>query len=112
MRVFVTYRKQDDSVGKVDAIYSNPEDFDLSFVDGFHVDEIPEATAVAGTYSVLMVKLPLQELYYDYIAIQPTNNLEQLSSENTLLKAQVRAQSERFDFIEDVISELAAQLYK
>ncbi|WP_313637818.1 hypothetical protein [Paenibacillus sp.] len=110
--MFVTYRKQNDSVGKVDAIYSNPEDFDLSNVDGFDIEEIPEAQAVAGTYSVLMVKLPSNELYYDYIAIQPTNSLEQLINENTLLKAQVKAQSEHSDFIDNVISELATQLYK
>lgn len=110
--MFVTYQKQSDSVGKVDALYSNPDDFDLSVTDGFHVDEIPEANTVPGTYSVLMVKLPSNELYYDYIAIKPSNSLEQLINENTLLKAQVKAQSERSDFIEDVISELATQLYK
>lgn len=38
--------------------------------------------------------------------------MEILQRENTLLKAQLNAQSERSDFIEDVISELATQLYK
>ncbi|WP_246553573.1 XkdW family protein [Paenibacillus tritici] len=39
-------------------------------------------------------------------------DVEQLQRENALLKAQLAAQSERSDFIEDVISELATQLYK
>ncbi|KTD85032.1 hypothetical protein [Paenibacillus etheri] len=110
--MFVTYCKQNDKIGRVDMIYSNPDDFDLSGTDGFDVDEIPEANTVPGTYSVLMVKLPSNELYYDYIAIQTSNSLEQLINENTLLKSQVKAHSERSDFIEDVISELATQLYK
>lgn len=38
--------------------------------------------------------------------------MEILQRENSLLKAQLNAQSERSDFIEDVISELATQLYK
>lgn len=40
------------------------------------------------------------------------SDVEQLQRENALLKAQLAAQSERSDFIEDVISEMASQLYK
>lgn len=39
-------------------------------------------------------------------------DVEQLQKENALLKAQLSAQTERSDFIEDVISEMASQLYK
>ncbi|AIQ70354.1 hypothetical protein [Paenibacillus graminis] len=42
----------------------------------------------------------------------PPSELEVLRKENALLKAQLSAQSERSDFIEDVISEMASQLYK
>ncbi|MNO65887.1 hypothetical protein D3C76_566620 [compost metagenome] len=45
--------------------------------------------------------------------IEPlSSQVAAMKSENTLLKAQLNAQSERSDFIEDVISELATQLYK
>ncbi len=36
---------------------------------------------------------------------------EQLKQDNILLKAQISAQSERADFIDDVIAEMAMQLY-
>lgn len=36
---------------------------------------------------------------------------EQLSTENKLLKAQVQAQTDRSDFIEDCIAEMAMQVY-
>lgn len=37
--------------------------------------------------------------------------IEELQSENKLLKAQVQAQTERNDFMEDCIAEMAAQVY-
>lgn len=37
--------------------------------------------------------------------------IEALESENALLKAQLRAQTERSDFIEDCIAEMATQAY-
>lgn len=39
------------------------------------------------------------------------SELEQLQSENKLLKAQLQAQSDRSDFIEDCIAEMATQVY-
>lgn len=51
---------------------------------------------------------PQKPQYIEPLSIQ----VAAMKSENTLLKAQVKAQSERSDFIEDVISELATQLYK
>ena len=38
-------------------------------------------------------------------------NMEQLKKENNLLKAQIQAQTERSDFVEDCIAEMATQIY-
>lgn len=39
------------------------------------------------------------------------NSIEQLQQENKLLKAQLKAQTERSDFIEDCIAEMAGVVY-
>lgn len=39
------------------------------------------------------------------------NALDRLAAENKLLKAQVQAQTERSDFLEDCLAEMAAQVY-
>lgn len=36
---------------------------------------------------------------------------QELKKENTLLKAQIKAQSDRADFVEDCIAEMATQVY-
>lgn len=41
-----------------------------------------------------------------------TEEIEELRQENTLLKAQNTALSERADFIEDVVAEMAMQVYQ
>lgn len=40
-----------------------------------------------------------------------SEHIEALESENALLKAQLQAQTERSDFIEDCIAEMAMQVY-
>lgn len=42
---------------------------------------------------------------------KPPKTLEELERENKLLKAQLQAQSDRADFIEDCIAEMAMQVY-
>lgn len=42
---------------------------------------------------------------------EPRVTLEGLQKENKLLKAQLKAQTERSDFIEDCIAEMATQVY-
>jgi hypothetical protein len=42
---------------------------------------------------------------------EPTVTLESLQEENKLLKAQVQAQSDRSDFLEDCIAEMALEIY-
>ncbi|CAI6073884.1 hypothetical protein PAECIP112173_02304 [Paenibacillus sp. JJ-100] len=46
-----------------------------------------------------------------YVSV-PQEEFESLKQESTLLKAQSSALSERADFVEDVIAEMATQLYK
>lgn len=41
----------------------------------------------------------------------PLSPLEQLQQENKLLKAQLKAQTDRSDFIEDCIAEMAGVVY-
>lgn len=41
-----------------------------------------------------------------------SEQVQQLQQENTILKAQNNALSERADFIEDVVAEMAAQVYQ
>lgn len=41
----------------------------------------------------------------------PQVTVQELQQENKLLKAQVQAQTERSDFLEDCIAEMAAQVY-
>ncbi|VDG96792.1 Uncharacterised protein [Lysinibacillus sphaericus] len=43
---------------------------------------------------------------------QEPTEIEKLQQENTLLKAQNQALTERADFIEDVVAEMAAQVYQ
>lgn len=54
-----------------------------------------------------------EEMDADYVlpAPPPKTNAE-LESENTLLKAQVKALSDRGEFLEDVIAEMAMQVYQ
>lgn len=57
--------------------------------------------------------------YYDAITkefsespfVDPSPTLEDVVSENKLLKAQLQAQSDRSDFIEDCIAEMAMAVY-
>ncbi|MEK5490711.1 XkdW family protein [Paenibacillus sp. FSL R7-0297] len=53
------------------------------------------------------------EAYQEYVATKPPEltEMEQLQQENLLLKAQNNALSERADFIEDIIAEMAMQVY-
>lgn len=41
----------------------------------------------------------------------PATQIQTLKAENTLLKAQLQVQTERSDFIEDCIAEMAMQVY-
>lgn len=48
---------------------------------------------------------------YSLSATPEYEELKNLQQENKLLKAQLQAQTERSDFIEDCIAEMATQVY-
>lgn len=48
---------------------------------------------------------------YSLLATPKDEELKNLQQENKLLKAQIKAQTERSDFIEDCIAEMATQVY-
>lgn len=97
-------------------------------VSGGVVKEIiPDyATPVADYYGEAFARLCVEapdevrpNWYYDSGSntfskspfIQPKPTAEDLAAENKLLKAQVQAQTERSDFLEDCIAEMAVQVY-
>mgnify|MGYP006927015254 CR=1 FL=1 len=48
---------------------------------------------------------------YSLLATPKDEELKNLQQENKILKAQIKAQTERSDFIEDCIAEMATQVY-
>lgn len=48
---------------------------------------------------------------YSLLATPKDKELKNLQQENKILKAQIKAQTERSDFIEDCIAEMATQVY-
>lgn len=52
----------------------------------------------------------MEERLLEQIALLEQQNSD-LTSENTLLKAQIQAQSDRSDFVEDCIAEMATVVY-
>ena len=53
-----------------------------------------------------------EEMDADYVPPQPVKTVDELAAENELLRAQVRALSDRGEFIEDCIAEMAMQVYQ
>ena len=53
-----------------------------------------------------------QEMDADYVPPQPVKTVDELAAENELLRAQVQALSDRGEFIEDCIAEMAMQVYQ
>lgn len=54
---------------------------------------------------------PIAETFSPYVEPDRVVTLESLKEQNKLLKAQLQAQSDRADFIEDCIAEIATQVY-
>jgi cell division protein FtsB len=52
----------------------------------------------------------MEERLINQIHLLEQKNSE-LAAENNLLKAQIKAQSDRSDFVEDCIAEMATQVY-
>lgn len=53
-----------------------------------------------------------EEMDADYVPPEPVKTVNELAAENELLRAQVRALSDRGEFIEDCIAEMAMQVYQ
>lgn len=53
-----------------------------------------------------------EEMDADYVPPEPVKTVDELAAENELLRAQVRALSDRGEFIEDCIAEMAMQVYQ
>lgn len=53
-----------------------------------------------------------EEMDADYVPPQPVKTVDELAAENELLRAQVQALSDRGEFIEDCIEEMAMQVYQ
>lgn len=53
---------------------------------------------------------PMENVFDDELS--PEEQMEKLEAENKLLKARNQALSERADFIEDLIAEIAMQVYQ
>lgn len=71
-------------------------------------------TVQDGAVTALAVDQEALDAYNkDYPDIEPekTTTIEDLKQENKLLKAQLKAQTERSDFIEDCIAEMAGVVY-
>lgn len=53
-----------------------------------------------------------EEMDADYVPPEPVKTVDELVAENELLRAQVQALSDRGEFIEDCIAEMAMQVYQ
>jgi hypothetical protein len=111
----VQYTLYDAVIGPVTAIYDSIEGFDFTgvLVEEFAAADMPQPEPPAGTLPFLMINIREHFLYYDYRAIpeSESSRIATLEQANLLLKAQNVALSERADFIEDVIAEMAMQIY-
>lgn len=53
-----------------------------------------------------------EEIDADYVPPEPVKTVDELAAENDLLRAQIQALSDRGEFIEDCIAEMAMQVYQ
>lgn len=83
----------------------NPQ---LTNLNGCHLYRYENGQVRKATDAELTAELT--EIEANKPPVQPTP-IEELQAENKLLKAQVQAQTERNDFIEDCIAEMAINLY-
>ncbi|MGY0692608.1 hypothetical protein ACW2QC_07410 [Virgibacillus sp. FSP13] len=74
--------------------------------NGYRVN--PETKTLEFSYPDPNEEEPQEPVYQEPLSI----TVENMKKENELLKAQNKATSERADFIEDVIAEMAMQVYQ
>ncbi|WP_128102777.1 hypothetical protein [Paenibacillus sp. DCT19] len=89
--------------------YTNEEERSRVLDQNSHLILIEEQNITEGNFLVFSdVPLPEPIVYVNV----PQKEFESLKQDSTLLKAQSSALSERADFVEDVIAEMATQVYK
>lgn len=114
-----------DNDGELTRLQHKAELQDVSFHDFLSTETINDFTAPTDNFSnyiqnlrkLITLKvasdLNLEVVDLDYVAVAPVRDkVETLEHEKDLLKAQNNALSERADFIEDVVAEMAAQVYQ
>lgn len=94
---------------------------DADKAKGVAVDALPEKENIEGKVVILKVRKSTGEVWYEYedasVDVDDEVNvlkaqLQVLEAKNVLLEAQNNALSERADFIEDVVAEMAEQVYQ
>lgn len=98
-RIAVASIDYPDSIGPNAIQVEAPEGFSLETAENWRVTEDAET----GAWALVYDPLPEPET-------EP-NPVTQLQAENQLLRAQVQALSERGEFMEDVIAEMAGKVY-
>lgn len=90
--------------------------FEVPIPDGWA--EIPSHVAIPESFpfvDVVVIDEVITELIPrvipDIPEVHEPSELEKMQAENKLFKAQLQAQSDRADFIEDCIAEMATQVY-
>ena len=72
----------------------------------FEVDAIPDGHGISKSCYTTEKSFFANPDY-----VEPKTSIDELIAENKMLKAQVQAQTERSDFLEDCLAEMAAQVY-
>lgn len=87
---------------------------DTLLIDYINTKGFCTLTVQDGAVTALVVDQEALDAYNkDHPDVEPEKptTIEDLKNENKLLKAQVQAQTERSDFIEDCIAEMAGVIY-
>lgn len=87
---------------------------DILLTDYINTKGFCTLTVQDGTVTALVVDQEALDIYNkDHPDVEPEKpiTIEDLKKENKLLKAQIQAQTERSDFIEDCIAEMAGVIY-
>ena len=96
---------------KLKVQYNDTEERERILREYAHLILIEEQNITEGNFLIFSDSIPEPVPQITYVNI-PQEEFEGLKQDNTLLKAQSSALSERADFVEDVIAEMATQVYK
>ncbi|MEK4273139.1 hypothetical protein [Paenibacillus sp. FSL R7-0026] len=88
--------------------YKTPEDREKLLNENSTLILIEEQNISDGNFLIFADE---PDIIRNYVTV-PEEEFEGIKQESVLLKAQSNALSERADFVEDVIAEMATQVYK